>query len=444
MVTAERLALCKVLLIFDGLDESRLLLDFQNNEVVSDVTQTSSVNVLLTNLIKGNLLSSALLWITYRPAAASQIPSSYADRITEVRGFTETQKEEYFSRRFNDEAMSCRIISHVKSSRSLYIMCHIPVFCWITATVLEHMSTTNKEELPKTLTEMYSHFLLVQAKRKIHKYAKGHEMIQQELTDSEVLLKLGRLAFEHLEKGNIMFYQEDLERCGLDVREALVFSGLCTEIFKRECVLHQKIIYCFVHLSIQEFLAAVYMVHCYMNKNTDVLATFLERDWEGDISDSGLDNFLSKVVDKSLNSGNGHLGLFVRFLHGLLLESNHCLLGVCWAGKQAVQKASKDKTTWRIWMLMISLPTEASTSSTVWWRWMIKQFIRRSKSTCNLKTDLTRNSPRHIAQLLPTCYKCLKRFLMCWTWRSTTHQVMEEGDCSQLWETAEMLGKSRC
>ncbi|XP_073326485.1 NACHT, LRR and PYD domains-containing protein 3-like [Pagrus major] len=329
MVTAERLALCKVLLIFDGLDESRLLLDFQNNEVVSDVAQTSSVNVLLTNLIKGNLLPSALLWITARPAAASQIPSSYVDRITEVRGFTETQKEEYFSRRFNDEAMSCRIISHVKASRSLYIMCHIPVFCWITATVLEHILTTNKEELPKTLTEMYSHFLLVQSKRKIQKYDKGHEMIQQELmqTDSEVLLKLGRLAFEHLEKGNIMFYQEDLERCGLDVREALVFSGLCTAIFKRECVLFQKMIYCFVHLSIQEFLAAVYVVHCYMNKNIDVLATFLESDGEGDNSDSGLDNFLSKVVDKSLNSGNGHLDLFVRFLHGLLLESNHRLLG---------------------------------------------------------------------------------------------------------------------
>lgn len=119
-------------------------------------------------------------------------------------------------------------------------MCHIPVFCWITATVLEHMSTTNKDELPKTLTEMYSHFLLVQSKRKTQKYAKGHEMIQQELTDSEVLLKLGRLAFEHLEKGNIMFYQEDLERFGLDVREALVFSGLCTEIFKRVCSLSEN------------------------------------------------------------------------------------------------------------------------------------------------------------------------------------------------------------
>uniref|UniRef100_A0AAQ6ITE7 NOD1/2 winged helix domain-containing protein n=1 Tax=Anabas testudineus TaxID=64144 RepID=A0AAQ6ITE7_ANATE len=102
-------------------------------------------------------------------------------------------------------------------------MCHIPVFCWITATVLEHMLTTEQRgELPKTLTDLYSHFLLVQTKRKKNKYDEGHETSPQELTeaDREVLLKLGRLAFEHLEKGNIMFYQEDLEQCGLDVTEA--------------------------------------------------------------------------------------------------------------------------------------------------------------------------------------------------------------------------------
>ncbi|XP_062283092.1 LOW QUALITY PROTEIN: NACHT, LRR and PYD domains-containing protein 12-like [Scomber scombrus] len=321
MVTAEMLAVCKVLLIFDGLDVSRLLLDFENNETVSDVTQTSPVNVLLTNLIKGNLLPSALLWITSIPAAVNQIPSAYVDRVTEVRGFTDTQKEEYFRRRFSDESLSSRIISHIKVSRSLYIMCHIPVFCWITATVLEHMMTTEQKELPKTLTEMNSHFLLVQTKRKTQKYDKEHEQ-----TDRDNLLKLGKLAFEHLEKGNIMFYQEDLERCGLDLREALVFSGLCTEIFKRECVIFQKMIYCFVHLSIQEFLAAVYMVHCYLNKNTDVLATFLGEDSKN-CSDPGIDDFLSRVVDKALNSGNGHLDLFVRFLHGLLLESNRSRLG---------------------------------------------------------------------------------------------------------------------
>ncbi|XP_041816905.1 protein NLRC3-like isoform X2 [Chelmon rostratus] len=346
-VTAEKLAVCKLLFIFDGLDESRLSLDFHNNKVLSDVSQKSSVNVLLTNLIKGNLLPSALVWITSRPAAANQIPPTCVDRVTEVRGFTDAQKEEYFKRRFSDEDLSSRIISHIKTSRSLHIMCQIPVFCWITATVLDHMLTTDQRgELPKTLTDMYSHFLLVQTKRKKQKYDEGHETSPQELmeADREVLLKLGRLAFEHLEKGNIMFYQEDLEQCGLDVTEASVYSGVCTEIFKRECVIFQKTVYCFVHLSIQEFLAAVYMFHCYTSRNTAVLEGF-QKDWKPSDSklsyffenikyfrnfnshDPSLDVFLRSNMEKSLRSKNGHLDLFVRFLHGLSLESNQRLLG---------------------------------------------------------------------------------------------------------------------
>ncbi|XP_051250131.1 protein NLRC3-like isoform X2 [Dicentrarchus labrax] len=325
-VTAEQLAVCKLLFIFDGLDESRLSLDFHNNEVVSDVTQKSSVNVLLTNLIRGNLLPLALVWITSRPAAANQIPPECVDRVTEVRGFTDAQKEEYFRRRVSDEDLSNRIISHIKTSRSLHIMCLIPVFCWITATVLVHMLTTDQRgELPKTLTDMYSHFLLVQTKRKKQKYDEGHETSPQELmeADRKVLLKLGRLAFEQLEKGNIMFYQEDLEQCGLDVTEASVYSGVCTEIFKRESVIFQKTVYCFVHLSIQEFLAAVYMFHCHTNSNTEVLKGFLG----GKYDNPTLDVFLEDAMMKSLNSENGHLDLFVRFLHGLSLESNQRLLG---------------------------------------------------------------------------------------------------------------------
>ncbi|XP_044044704.1 protein NLRC3-like isoform X1 [Siniperca chuatsi] len=327
-VTAEKLAVWKLLFIFDGLDESRLSLDFHNNEVVSDVTQKSSVNVLLTNLIEGNLLPSALVWITTRPAAANQIPPSCVGRVTEVRGFTHAQKEEYFRRRVSDEELSSRIISHIKTSRSLHIMCLIPVFCWITATVLEHMLTTDQRgELPKTLTDLYSHFLLVQTKRKKQKYDEGHETSPQELTeaDMKVLLKLGRLAFEQLEKGNIMFYQEDLEQCGLDVSEASVYSGVCTEIFRRESVIFQKTVYCFVHLSVQEFLAAVYMFNCYTDRNTEVLEDFLGKIWE--YRGSPLDDFLMRAMEKSLQSKNGHLDLFVRFLHGLSLESNQRLLG---------------------------------------------------------------------------------------------------------------------
>uniref|UniRef100_UPI000D2FD5BF protein NLRC3-like n=1 Tax=Maylandia zebra TaxID=106582 RepID=UPI000D2FD5BF len=349
-VTAEKLAVSQLLFIFDGLDESRLSLDFTNRKLLSDVTQKSSVSQLLTNLIQGNLLPSALVWMTSRPAAANQIPPTCVDRLTEVQGFTDAQKEEYFRRRFSDEELSSRIISHMKTSRSLHIMCSIPVFCWITATVLEHMLTTEQRgELPKTLTDMYSHFLLVQTKWKKNKYHEGHETSPQELTeaDRKVLLKLGRLAFEHLEKGNIMFYQEDLEQCGLDVTEASVYSGVCTEIFKRECVIFQKPVYCFVHLSIQEFLAAVYMFHCHTNRKIEVVEDFLgdfcyDSDFDFDYHDytnllrfphikpsldeSSLDDFPRRAMEKSLQSKNGHLDLFVRFLHGLCLESNQRLL----------------------------------------------------------------------------------------------------------------------
>ncbi|XP_069386259.1 NACHT, LRR and PYD domains-containing protein 12-like isoform X1 [Paralichthys olivaceus] len=320
-LTAETLAVCKPLIVFDGLDESRLSLDFNHREVVSEVTQRSSVNVLLTNLIQGNLLPSALVWITSRPAAANQIPPTCVDRVTEVRGFTDAQKEEYFRRRFSDEELSSRIISHIKTSRSLHIMCQIPVFCWISATVLEHMLTTDQRgELPKTLTDLYSHFLLVQTKRKNNKYGGGHETSPQQLmeADRDILLKLGRLALKHLEEGNIMFYQEDLEQCGLNVTEASVYSGVCTEIFRRECVIFQKSVYCFVHLSVQEFLAAVYMFHCYTERNTEELNNFLG---------TTLDDLLKRTMKKSLTSKNGHLDLFVRFLHGLSLESNQRVLG---------------------------------------------------------------------------------------------------------------------
>ncbi|KAM3620755.1 uncharacterized protein V6R79_001535 [Siganus canaliculatus] len=368
-VRAEQLAVWKLLFIFDGLDESRLDLDFKQRKLLSDVTQTSSVSQLLTNLIQGNLLPSALVWITSRPAAAHHIPPSCVDRTTEVRGFTDAQKEDYFRRRVRDEDVSSTIISHIRSSRSLHIMCQIPVFCWITATVLVHMLTREQRgELPKTLTDLYSHFLLVQTQKKKHKYHEGHESSPQELTeaDREVLLKLGRLAFEHLQTGNIMFYQEDLERCGLDLTEASVYSGLCTEIFRRESVIFHKTVYCFVHLSVQEFLAAVYMFHCFTSRNTEVLKgflgeevsgleeffnvskqtkkkaqTFLEKvtgfigrnhrglspEVEVEVQSDFSSDFLTNVMLKSLQSPNSHLDLFVRFLHGLSLESNQRVLG---------------------------------------------------------------------------------------------------------------------
>uniref|UniRef100_A0A3P8VLL6 NACHT domain-containing protein n=1 Tax=Cynoglossus semilaevis TaxID=244447 RepID=A0A3P8VLL6_CYNSE len=332
-MTAGKLAICKCLFIFDGLDESALSLDFVDNQVVEDVEQTASVSVLLTNLIRGNLLPSALVWITTRPAAANRISRTCVDRVTEVRGFTDVHKEMYFRKRFGDKEPAGTIISHIRAARSLYIMCQIPVFCWITATVLEHMLTSEqREELPKTLTDMYSYFLQIQIRRMKNKYRPmGSPELQE--ADRDLLLKLGRLAFEHLQKGRIMFYQRDLEECGLNVTDASVYSGICTAIFKRESVIFENTVYCFVHLSVQEFLAAVYMFHCTVEQKTEILENFLGEEFEPwdprrntKVSVFSLTEVLRRTTIKSLESKSGHLDLFVRFLYGLCLESNQRVL----------------------------------------------------------------------------------------------------------------------
>ncbi|XP_053483792.1 NLR family CARD domain-containing protein 3-like isoform X3 [Ictalurus furcatus] len=314
----------KVLLIFDGLDECRLPLNFQKNERLCDVTESASVDVLLTNLIKGNLLPSALLWITSRPGAANQIPPECVDQVTEVRGFSDPQKEEYFRKRIRDRSLADKIIRHMKSSRSLYIMCHIPVFCWISATVLERMlGEAERGEIPKTLTQMFTHFLIFQIKHKDQKYHQKCDPDPQQTRES--ILALGKLAFQQLEKGNLIFYEEDLRECGIDVREASVYSGVCTQIFREEFGLHLGKVFSFVHQSVQEFLAALYTFLSFILKNQNVIGEERTGIFYHFIKPNMIDP-LKTAVDKAVQSENGHLDLFLRFLLGLSVESNQTLL----------------------------------------------------------------------------------------------------------------------
>uniref|UniRef100_A0A7N6AYY5 NACHT domain-containing protein n=1 Tax=Anabas testudineus TaxID=64144 RepID=A0A7N6AYY5_ANATE len=318
----------QVVFIFDGLDECRLPLDFHNNQILTDVTESTSVDVLLTNLIRGNLLPSARLWITTRPAAANQIPPECVDMVTEDRGFTDPQKEEYFRKRFRDEEQARRIISHIKTSRSLHIMCHIPVFCWITATVLEDVLKTREGgELPQTLTEMYIHFLVVQSKLKNIKYDEGAGTDPHWSPESRKMIEsLGKLAFEQLQKGNLIFYESDLTECGIDIRAASVYSGVFTQIFKEERGLYQDKVFCFVHLSVQEFLAALHVHLTFINSGVNLLPEGLSTSLRPKQFRPKLKLLHQSAVNKTIESPNGHLDLFLRFLLGLSLETNQTLL----------------------------------------------------------------------------------------------------------------------
>uniref|UniRef100_A0A8C1SAX7 NACHT domain-containing protein n=1 Tax=Cyprinus carpio TaxID=7962 RepID=A0A8C1SAX7_CYPCA len=321
----------KVLFIFDGLDECRLFLDFKSKVKRCNISESASVDVLLMNLMEGNLLPSALIWITSRPAAADLVPSECVHRVTELRGFNDPQKEEYFRKRISDQSLANTIISHLKSSRSLYIMCHIPVFCWISAAVLEKMLNRGKRgEIPKTLTQMYTRFLILQTNINQEKY------YDKNVKEEEMIVKLGKLAFEQLVKGNLIFYEGDLRECGIDETEAAVYSGLCTQIFREESGLNQGKVFCFVHLSIQEHLAALY-AHLSFTKNyinvfeqTEQSLFFKVLNWIYNMLYWFLNYSLSglhqRAVDEALLSKNGHLDLFLHFLLGLSLESNQTLL----------------------------------------------------------------------------------------------------------------------
>ncbi|XP_016116238.1 NACHT, LRR and PYD domains-containing protein 3-like [Sinocyclocheilus grahami] len=331
----------KVLFILDGLDEFRLPLNFDGNETWHDVSSPVSLDVLLTNLIKGNLLPSALIWITTRPAAASKIPPDCVDRVTEIRGFNDAQKEEYFKKRFTDENQAKEIIGHIKQSKSLLIMCHIPVFCWISATVLQNileqkinnhvknnqtddtshtLQESNTEDTPKTLTQMYTHFLHFQILQSRRKY--DGKYTADVSWDKEAILSLGKLAFQQLEKNNVIFYDTDLEACGIDVYKASVYSGMCTQIFKEEKGIVLGTMYCFVHLSFQEFIAALY-AHLFLDINKKNV--FDQDTTEQENKNETMINLLKTAVDKALKSDNGHLDLFLRFLLGLSLQSNWLL-----------------------------------------------------------------------------------------------------------------------
>ncbi|XP_028298501.1 protein NLRC3-like [Gouania willdenowi] len=323
-----------VLFILDGLDECRVPLDFLSTQTLTDVSESTSVEVLLVNLIRGELLPSARLWITTRPAAANQIPPECVDMVTEVRGFTDPQKEEYFRRRSTDEEQVSRIMSHIRTCRSLHIMCHIPLFCWITATVLEDMlKSREKGELPRTLTQIYSHYVVLQNKVKMVKFDGGAATDPHWSPQSrEMMESLGKLAFEQLQKGKLIFYESDLTECGMDLRTASVCSGVFTQVFIEESSLYQDKVFTFIHLSLQEFLAALHVHQTFISSKINLLENSLMFKFKQTLkllhsgSQPDFNLLHQSAVDEALRSPNGHLDLFLRFLLGLSLPTNQRLL----------------------------------------------------------------------------------------------------------------------
>nr|XP_061796665.1 NACHT, LRR and PYD domains-containing protein 12-like [Nerophis lumbriciformis] len=326
----------KILFILDGLDECNFKIDLKNTgKVDMDVREAYPLEVLLAYLINGNLLPCARVWITTRPAAARDIPSDLIDSRTEVRGFSDSRRLEYFRKRFPNEE---RVIDHIRKSRNIFIMCHIPIFCWLTARVLQHhLDKGKKGELPTTLTNMYSaligHLLENSKERNTNKY----------ILDVKALAKL---AFDHTMKNCQIFYEKDLVDSGFDYSQAAKHSGIFTEVFKEVPPLkrNKQKMFQFVHLTIQEYLAALYVMMSLFHDKKNVLddSGWLLKKVAELFKQTTITEVHQSALQKASES-EGKLDMFLRFLFGLSLPCNQELVEELLKAPQACGQ-SKSKT----------------------------------------------------------------------------------------------------
>lgn len=267
--------------VLDGLDEYNLSLNFCC-PAMRDVSEVSTVDNLVTNLIRGNLLPNAHIWITTRYAAAKKIPDCYLLKETEVQGFDNEQKEQHFRTVLGSDALTHKAIDHVKISRSLDFLCQIPPICTIMANVLKNYLTADDgfKIKPLNLTQMYTNLVKV--------------------SNSDVITKLQKLALLRMEEGNVM-YEHDLLESDISVREASAFSKECPLVLREEKGLYNTTVFRFGHTSILEFLAA-------SSKLDNIEAS----------SDQSV--CCQYLVDQALQSAEGRSDVFLRFIFGLIKE----------------------------------------------------------------------------------------------------------------------------
>ncbi|NXA41590.1 NLRC3 protein, partial [Eudromia elegans] len=316
----------RTLLILDGLDEFKTPLDFSNTVVCTDPKKEIQVDNLITNIIRGNLLQEASVWVTSRPTAARQIPGGLVDRMTEIRGFTAAEMKDFLDQIFPDNRdLSSQVLHHIRANRSLHIMCTVPGFCWISGSSIGYYlknSTEQSQEMtvvPKTLSEIYSYYFKMALSNDWPEKPRHTLRIEQAMNNNKKIMgNLGRLAFYGLLKRKYVFYEQDMKTYGIDL--SLLQSSLCSRLLLKE-EMQSFTAYYFSHLTIQEFLAAIYY---YTAAKRAIFDLFTESgmSWPK----LGFLNHFKNAVQRSLQAEDGQLDIFVRFLSGLLSPQVNKLL----------------------------------------------------------------------------------------------------------------------
>lgn len=314
---------CKIMFIFDGFDEYSDSIDFKNTQGLFDHADAGTLNVLVVNILRGRLLFRGLFVIATRSPVDRYVPHDTAYSEINLLGFLYPDREEFFKKRFQDPDQAARVIAYISSYKTLRIMCHLPLFCHLVADEHESMFKEKglQAELPRGITYMYTKLLLVLMGpcRRLRAPDVSPEK------EREFLMRLGKVAFNMLEEGKYRIPRIDWKESEIDPHEAVTNSGLCMQFLIKPYVLFQENVFSFIHPTVQEYMAALYVFLSFTNHGVNIFEHNLNQKIKGFFKGQKVTELYKNAVDSSLSAG-GKLDIFLRFLFGMAVKPNHDLL----------------------------------------------------------------------------------------------------------------------
>ena len=264
----------RVLIIFDGFDEYSRKAEINKDDVQyrNSEEDRMPVHFLLKKMLSGKILTGATVLMTTRPNAVSCIRSPIFDKTVEILGFNTEQVEDYVEKFSKQGDKAETIKQHITSNSNLQAFCYIPVNCFIICScLLELLGNTGFTSLPTRLTEIYSiaikmFYFSYDDNQYRHDKAEGQQFFLKPFKElsspvQEVFKRLGKIAFNGIKKGRLIFESHEVK----DLESNGLFHRLPDA---RERPLGERIEqYCFLHLTIQEFLAAKYLVDTYSSED---------------------------------------------------------------------------------------------------------------------------------------------------------------------------------
>lgn len=314
---------CSIMYVFDGLEEIAEEVDVHNALLVFDMEEPAKLSVLIANIFRGQLLRVGYCLMATRKLVDFYIPWDTHHLEYNITGFKEGMKDEYFKKRFRDKGQASRVIAYVKSSKTLHIMCHLPIFCVLVADMCQSIFKKQgpQAELPKGITYIYTKLF----SDLFHHYYKDRKAA---VDKQKFIMSLGKCAFSMLEKGSyhLSSYNKDTEE-PVDEVEAITYSGLCTQFYIKPLLFVDEKIFTFLHPTMQEYLASLYVFLTCVNEDKNIFEqpkSKLSLKRKG--HKKGLTEMYKNALEKSLSCEDGKLDMFMRFLFGLSNTSNNKLI----------------------------------------------------------------------------------------------------------------------